>query len=282
MPKFIFSLLLLALLLFCFSQNNVSNRSLYDEADKIYSQAEQADSESINDESKQETANDKYNKAILAFTKFITSASAVSNDSLLFFARLKTGFAAYYLDSAAIAKTNYLAAIALKQKLPGIADSLLFTPYLYTGGIYYLDNQFDSALIFYKKAAAINDSNNKPLQESQRLYNRLGVMYFETGNYSQAKNYFEKAITLTAPDEVSLLVNYQINIATLLVKLEEYEQAAILYKQLLGYNIYQNEIYHNLGVISLHLKKYIEAINYLQKIHYTSDPKIIWPWPGPD
>lgn len=275
MPKFFLSLLLLALLLLCFAQSNVSNRTLYDVADKIYSEAELADLEATENESKQEAANDKYNKAILAFTKFINSSSAGSNDSLLLFARLKTGFAAYYLDSAAIAKKNYLAAIGLKQNFSALADSLLFTPYLYTGGIYYLENQFDSALIFYKKAAAINDLYNKPLQESQRLYNRLGVMYYETGNYRQARNYFEKAITLTDPGETNFLVNYRINIAALLVKLEEYEQAAILYKQLLAYNIYQNEIYHNLGIISLHLKKYDEAIDYLQKVNYTSDPKII-------
>jgi CHAT domain-containing protein len=275
MPKLFLSLLLLVLLFLSLAQSHVSNRSLYDEADKIYGQAEQADLEAADDESKQEEANDKYSKAIVAFTKFITSASPGTNDSLLFSARLKAGFAAYYLDSAEIAKKNYLTAIALKQKLPAIADSLLFTPYLYTGGIYYLDNQFDSALFFYKKAAAINDSYSNPLQESQRLYNRLGVMYYETGNYRQARNYFEKAITLTDTSETSLLVNYRINIAALLVKLEEYEQAAIVYKQLLIYNIFQNEIFHNLGIISLHLRKYDEAINYLHKVNYTSDPKII-------
>jgi tetratricopeptide (TPR) repeat protein len=72
---------------------------------------------------------------------------------------------------------------------------------LYTGAIYYSRLQFDSASFYYKKAEKINDQYEKPLAESQRLYNRLGVMNYETGNYRQAKNYFEKAIEIAKKSE---------------------------------------------------------------------------------
>ena len=197
MSRLFLSILLAGLLLFCFSQAKKNSGGLFNTADSLFLQAEHLAQLAETDENKQESANTMYNAALTAFERFINSSPKAGNDSLLFWARLKAGFAGYYLDSAKAAKTNYLAAISLKQKLTGIPDSLLFTPYLYTGGIYYLQNQFDSALTFYKKAEHINDLYKSPLNESQRLYNRLGVMFYETGNYRQARNYFEKAITLT-------------------------------------------------------------------------------------
>ncbi len=275
MSRLFLSILLASLLLFCFSQTKHDNGRLYNTADSLFQQAEQLARKAESDENKQESANGMYYEALTAFENFIRSSARTAGDSLLFLARLKAGFAGYYLDSTVPAKTNYLAAISLKQKLPTIPDSLLFTPYLYTGGIYYLQNQFDSALTFYKKAEQINDLNKKPLNESQRLYNRLGVMFYETGDYQQARNYFEKAITLTNPGDINLLANYKINIASLLIKLEEYPQAETIYKSLLHYDIYSNEIYHNLGIIALAEKNYSQAITYLRKVKYSEDPKNI-------
>ena len=48
-----------------------------------------------------------------------------------------------------------------------------------------------------------------------------------------------------------------------------------MYKSLLPYNIYQNEIYHNLGIIALAQKDYYRAITYLLKVKYPDDPKSI-------
>lgn len=76
-------------------------------------------------------------------------------------------------------------------------------------------------------------------------------MYYENGNYRQARNYFEKAISLTDPSDKNLLANYKINIASILIKLEEFESAKTLYQKLLPSAAFENEIYHNLGIISL-------------------------------
>jgi CHAT domain-containing protein len=275
MSRLFLSILLAVLLLFCFSQANQNNSLLYNTADSLFLKAEHLAQIAENDENKQESANNMYNAALSAFERFIKSSPKAGNDSLLFVAMIKAGFAGSYLDSIMAAKKNYLTAISLKQKLPGIPDSLLFTPYLYTGGIYYLQNQFDSAMTFYKKAETINDLYKNPLSESQRLYNRLGVMFYETGNYRQARNYFEKAITLTNPEDTHLLANYKINIASLLVKLEEFEAAEAMYKNLLPFTVYQNEINHNLGIIALAQKNYYRAITYLLKVSYPDDPKSI-------
>lgn len=280
MQKILLSFFLVGLLLYCFSQNQQKNNiaaqlKAYSTANKIYQQAEQLSLQAGNDEKLQAAAEDTYHQAFTALSSLIPAADKSGYDSLAFFIRLKTGFINFYFDSADAAKKDYLAAIALKQKLPGIADSFLFIPYLYTGAIYYNQNQFDSALHYYKKAEQLNDSYQKPLAESQRLYNRLGAVYYENGNYRQARNYYEKAISLTDPSNENLIANYKINIASLLIKLEDFEQAKIIYQSLLPSAAFKNEIYHNLGIISLKQQDYRKAIEYLRKVNYSNDKKSI-------
>ncbi len=280
MQKFLLSLLLTGLLFFCFSQSQEKKDAAgllkaYISADKIYQQAENLYTRAGDDETLQKKADETYLQALASFNKLIPSVEQEGNDSLAFFIRAKTGFIQYYFDSANAAKADYLEAIALKEKLPSIADSFLFIPCLYTGGIYYSQNQFDSALFYYKKAEQLNDSYQKPLDQSQRLYNRLGAMYYETGNYRLAKNYFEKAITLIVPGQLYLLTNYKINTASLLVKLEEFDKAKAVYQSLLPSAAFENEIYHNLAIISIKQKEYQKAIEHLRKVNYTDDKKSV-------
>ena len=47
-------------------------------------------------------------------------------------------------------------------------------------------------LLNYKKAEQVASFYTVTLSGSNRLYNTLGALYYETGNYRQAKNYFEK------------------------------------------------------------------------------------------
>lgn len=280
MTKLILSLLLTGFLLLCFSQNKQDSDPAiqlknYHEAEKIFQQAENLSSQAGENEKLQAAADEVYARALIFFRKVIAATEKTGNDSLCFFTRCRAGLISYYLNDLEAARKEYLAAIALKQRIPSVPDSFLFIPLLYTGGIYYTQNHFDSALFFYKKAEKVNDNYKKPLTGSERLYNRLGVMYYENGNYRQARNYFEKAITLTNPSDTSLLINYKINIASLLVKLEEFSKAQSVYESLPPYNAYTDEISHNLGIISLKLKDYKKAISYFRKINYTGSNKSI-------
>ncbi len=280
MQKYLLSFLLIGLLLFCFSQNRQSNDAAaqlqsYEASNKIYKQAENQSLKAGDNEQLQSKADETYQKALIGFASLIPAVEKTGNDSLLFFILLKRGFIHYYFDSINAAKKDYLGLIALKQKLQAIPDSFLFIPYLYTGSTYYTQNQFDSALFYYKKAEQLNDSYQKPLNESQRLYNRLGAMYYETGNYRQARNYFEKAIALTNPTDKNLLVNYKINIASLLIKLGEFDSAKVVYERLLPSPVFENEIYHNLGIISLKQQDYKKAIGYLRKVNYSDNKREI-------
>ena len=280
MQKFLLSFLLVGVLLFCFSQNQqkydvAARMNEYNSANNIYQLAEKLSVAAGDSEELQVIADEKYQEALVAFTNLLPELDKAGIDSLAFRVRIKTGFIHYYLDSTHAAKKDYLAVIAFKKKLPAIADSFLFIPFLYTGSIYYNENQFDSALFYYNKAAQLNDTYQQPLRESNRLYNKLGAMYYETGNYRQARNYFEKAITLTNPAEKELINNYKINIASLLVKLGEFDVAKQYYESLLPSLVFENEIYHNLGIISSRLKEYNKAIEYLGKVNYTNNKKNI-------
>ncbi|MBC7873332.1 MAG: tetratricopeptide repeat protein, partial [Ferruginibacter sp.] len=280
MQKILFSFFLVGLLFLSFSQNQpgtglAMQLNAYATANKLFQQAEKQSLEAGDNEQLQARADETYHRALVAFTILIPAVEKAGHDSLSFFTRLKTGFIAYYFDSINTAKTDYLAAITLKMKLPSVADSFLFIPCLFTGGIYYTQNQFDSAFFYYRKAEQILEKYNQPLNHSQRLYNRLGAMYYETGNYRQARNYFEKAITLTNPADKILLDNYKINIASLLIKLEEFEPAKMIYEGLLPSRAYENEIYHNLAIISLKQQDYKKAISYLRQVNYADNKKSI-------
>jgi tetratricopeptide (TPR) repeat protein len=280
MQKILLSFLLTGLLILCFSQeispvDRNSQLPAYLAATAIYQQAEELVATAGDNESQLIKADDLYQQSLLAFNRILPSIERTGADSLVLLIKIKTGFIHYYFGNLAAAKKDYLAVLAIREKQSWIPDSLLFIPCLYTGGIYYDQDQFDSALFYYKIAEQINDAYPKPLPESQRLFNRLGAMHYETDNYQQARNYFEKAISLTNPADKDLLANYRINIGSLLIKLEEFGSAKTIFEELLSYPAFQNEINHNLGIISQKEKDFHKAIRYFRQVHYGESKKKI-------
>ena len=192
-------------------------------------------------------------------------------DSLRFFIAYRLGELNHYFYNEAEALDYYRTSIKLKSKFPGLPDSLFFKPYLFTGSLLYSKNKFDSAMHFYKLAENVLLKYDNRLQEKERLYNTLGAMYYETGNYRLARNYLNKAIEVlqpTHPYYKELLVNYQINLASVLNKLEEYDEAYSIYLALLKTNINTNEINHNIGSINLSLGSARKALDYFRKVSY--------------
>ncbi len=246
----------------------------YSIADKLFRKSENIKSTKNGSEALEEKIN---KQALTIFQKIIPDIERSGDDSLAFFCYFKTGILLHYFDSITLAKENYLKAIDLKDKIQSIEDSFLFQPLLFTGRIYFSLNQFDSAYIFFKKAELITEKYGTVLNEEQRLYNSLGNMYYETGNYRQAKNYFEKAILLlskTYPDYKDFLINYKINIASSLLKLEKFSEANIIYESVLTSGINTNEILLNLGIINLQLGNLEKAIPYFNKVHYENNRTI--------
>jgi len=234
----------------------------YKEADRFFYEAEK-----IDDEGKQDLWNQK---ALNGFKAILPGIYKLENDSLVFNCYLKIGILEHSFGNFSEANKNYNQAIGYKN-IASLKDSFFFAPLLYSGIIYYQQSQFDSALIRYGQAEKIADAHDGKLKETERLFNNLGVLFYETGNYKQAKNYFEKAIEVLQPSNIyyeALLVNYNINLAQVLTKQQDYDAAYSIYQNIIAYNINKDEIYHNLGIISLNLGAAKEALSFFRKVNY--------------
>ena len=247
----------------------------YAEAQLFYNKATNL-SDNKNYGEKEERLEEDWNKkALLLFTKLyheIPTALPLY-DSLRFHTGFKIGELQHYFENFSEAIRFYKVAIAAKEKkFP--QDSSLFKPYLYSGIIFYNQNKFDTALQFFKKAETIQASYPKKLAEGERLYNILGVLFYERGNYKQAQNYFQKALDilpLSHPYYDALFVNYKINLAQMHLRLEEYDKANEIYRQLESGKTNLNEINHNIGSLNLSLGAAAKAIRYFRKVSYQNN-----------
>ncbi len=259
------------------SLNKVGNKKQllekYNQADRLYREGEDIVNKKNYSEEKEEQLN---REALASFKKLKEEmeTSYAGFDSLLFFINFKIGVLAHYFDDFPEAKKAYLGAIAIKNKVPFLADSFFFKPYLYYGIILYHENQFDSSLGIYKKAELIHKKYAKPLQETERLYNTLGALYYEIGNYRQAKNYTEKSLAVIPPANPyykELVVNYKINLASILTKLEEFDEANRIYQEILPLHINRDIILHNIGIINLKLGAVKRSLDFFKQVNYTDN-----------
>ena len=162
----------------------------------------------------------------------------------------------------------FLRMIDLIHKNKILPDSLLFKPYLYAGTVLYSLNNLDSAAYYYKKAESIF-SDHPGLAESERLFNKFGALYFETGDYNKSISYFEKALAQVLnrpPVNVFFVVNYKNNIATALMKLGRYEQALKTFTELLSYGKPPDELLYNIGNTYFETGNYTQALKYINGI----------------
>lgn len=252
------------------SKNNIAALKLYNRAGQLFNKSARID------DTKQQ---DNINEQCLALYKLLIKNDSLQlTDSLIFHCYVKAGLLNHYFDRRKEARVNYNASIAAAKNVPGLPDSFLFKPYLFSGSLLYDDNEFDSALVYYNYAEKIVEQYNNPLEDIERLYNRMGVMYYETGNYKLANNYFEKAVnTLSAsnPFYSDLLINYKMNIASNMVRLEEYQKALDIFQSILSYKIHTNEIHHNIGIIKLRTGNFKSALDHFETVVYPNNAKSI-------
>lgn len=166
-------------------------------------------------------------------------------------------------DSAAIVLFNKGLRIAA-----ALNDTVRFLPLLYCGTSYYLLNKFDSASYYYQEAENIIQKYPH-LPEKERLYNKIGTLYYEEGNFRQSLNYFSKALSLLDTSVASnnfLLVNYYNNIAATYKKLGRYQEALTTYQRMLPYRINQDGLMHNIATVYLDLQQPREALKFLHAV----------------
>ncbi|MBN8852863.1 MAG: hypothetical protein BGO55_03805 [Sphingobacteriales bacterium 50-39] len=194
-------------------------------------------------------------------------------DTLLFQSWLKKGILVDSRSDYAGAKYAYCRAFSFHPP----TDSLLFALYVYTGASYYNLNYFDSANYFLLKAEAMA-TRTRGQDDQVRLYNTLGVLYYDNGNYLQGKNYFNKALGIVEskkPLDTAFAVDLQTNIATSYYHLEQYDEALAIYRKLLAYHVSSSNIYINMGNAYLGLDKYPEALASFRKVDAVKVPAVL-------
>ena len=207
----------------------------------------------------------------LALSKFLKVIAVLEkgeiNDSLLWEARYKSAILHQSFN-------NFNLAIPLLRNCVENIDTTihkkgsdLFLPSVYLGNSYYTINRFDSARFYYNKAEIIAEKYS--IQDGlERLYNAFGVMNFETGNYRQSKNNFEKAISILESQkdpQPAFLVNYKGNLASALRKLYDFDGAMSIYRSLLPFNLNTDQLNHNIASVYLSIGASPQAIQYLHR-----------------
>jgi CHAT domain-containing protein len=151
---------------------------------------------------------------------------------------------------------------------PEWSDSLYFRLYVYAGpDCYQLDN-FDSAFILLNKADELAD-RFPGVREKDRLYNALGALYYESGNYLQARNYFSRALDVIRqerPGDRASAINFSNNIASCLYKLGEYQASIEMYSRLIGNGIFSGQLCFNMGKSYIELRQYASAMSWFRKV----------------
>jgi tetratricopeptide (TPR) repeat protein len=208
--------------------------------------------------------------ALAGFSTVIKGLEALGSppdggtDSLLAGALLRKGV---LLDAAGDfegAKTAYCKALSHHR----IDDSLVFVSEVYAGATYYNLNHFDSANYFLLRAMTkVGRFNDR--DDEVRLYNTLGVLYYDNGNYRQGKDYFDRALEMVRgrrPLDTAAAVSLQTNIATSFFRLEQYQQALSIFRQLLSYRPLTNYVNMNMGRAYAALSEYPAALACFRKV----------------
>ena len=249
----------------------------YKNAERFYDEATALNNSSNYSEEKEMLLN---RKALESFqSAFRKMTPSPIYDTLRFFSAFHIGELEHYFEHFREALRSYHEAVTIHSRT-SLPDSVLFKPFLYSGIIYYNQNKYDSASFCFHHAEHIQSEYYYSLQESERLYNTFGVLYYEKGDYQQAKNYFLKALEvlpISHPYYKQLFTNYRINLAQIYFKLEDYDESNKIYQELLTENSgNRNEIYLNIGLINLYLGASTKALEDFKKVDYGSSNKKIW------
>jgi CHAT domain-containing protein len=197
-------------------------------------------------------------------------------DSLLFYAYKHLGILLDVQTSYAPAIKAYLQAQRIKQQHPQWSDSLLYEIAEHAGSAYYHLNNFDSASYFLLQAEALAQRFPR-IPEKERLYNDLGVLYYENGNYLQSRSYFTQALNIInkrPPKDPTWVVNIENNMAAASYKLGQYQQAIAIYKTICSQKVFTSQIFLNLGLAYKAMGNYTEALKWFHQVNTTTLPRV--------
>jgi CHAT domain-containing protein len=262
--------LLLAAWLFCsYNTGNQQEptptlRALYTKADRLFHLPNPTD------------ATDSLALAIYQQVMVLAEKTGAAADSLLFHAHVNTGILLEVQTSYAPAIQAYGKAQQIKQQHPQWSDSLLYEVYEHTGSAWYHLNNFDSASYFLLQAEALAQRFPR-IPEKERLYNDLGVLYYENGNYLQSRNYFTQAMDIfkkKTTKDASWVIDIGNNMAAASYKLGQYQQAIAIYQTIYPQKVLTNQIFLNMGLAYKAMGNYQQALRWFHQVNATTLPRV--------
>jgi len=192
-------------------------------------------------------------------------------DSLTVQAAYKLGVLKEVYKDFMEARSSYLEALAHAHTTDD-----KFRMYVFAGAASYNLNDFDSATYYLGKAEEFDEKTGLP-EDKARLYNTLGVLYFDNGNYLQARNYFTQASTLIEknnPEDKLSLNSLLLNEAICYFKLESYDQALAIYRNIPADDWIADALRLNQGKTYANLHRYREAMSAYRKVDKASMPGV--------
>jgi CHAT domain-containing protein/Tfp pilus assembly protein PilF len=147
-----------------------------------------------------------------------------------------------------------------------------YEAYLYLGTAMYLTGIMDSAWYYFEMASTVEQTikNRKNIKERDRLYNSLGILYYEAGNYLQANNYFKLALKYGSAlddDFNNFYIKVKGNIANTLLKQKLYDSAIQIFSEIYILNPSEPIAIQNLAHAFLEKGHYDSALFYYRKIN---------------
>lgn len=151
-----------------------------------------------------------------------------------------------------------------------------FKMYVYAGAGYYNLNNFDSSTYFLLRATESPD-NVGSSEDHVRLFNTLGVLYDDNGNYLQSKNYFIQALRIIETNDLvkELSIYSQLNLAASYYKLGQNEKALEIYRKMTGFNLVPDLLNMNMGRAYAGLHQYASAMKFYKKVKVAVMPGVL-------
>ncbi len=211
-------------------------------------------------------------RAISLFEQIIQSQPSKENIGKLIFAHERLGNLYLVYGKSEKGVNSYRKGILLSESFQ-VSDSLVYQSHLYLGEALFALGKLDSSIYHLNQAEKIQASFELQAQP-ERLFNALGVYYFETGNYIQSISYFSQAESLLdgLEEEYARYARYSFlsNKASALYHLEKYDSARTIYQKLLHWDINTEQVFLNLANTYLKEFKPEEALMILDRIRSKS------------
>ena len=152
-----------------------------------------------------------------------------------------------------------------------LSDSLKIAPYLYMSSLFYYQYNYVKCYEYLKKAETISMLFPEN-PEASRLYNTLGILYFESADYRQSVNYFKKAIQKRSKEDLGYSLPN--NLGQALFHLSEIDSALVVFHDLYQKFPQEESVKLNLASVLLEKKELKASESILHSIRVKSPEKL--------